>query len=78
MGFSRETIVVPFLQIPNPFREISTKNLPAGIKSGRRVSLTSKPYVGRLSRQCGILDVSTLLAPTACHRDNFNFSAFIN
>jgi hypothetical protein len=29
------------------------------------------PSVNRLSRECGILDVSTLWTSTACYRDSF-------
>jgi hypothetical protein len=36
---------------------------------GRSVRLTSLPYVSRLSRQCGILNIS-LWASTACYEDS--------
>jgi hypothetical protein len=41
-----------------PLTEISTRSLPGG-KDGRRVRLTApSPSVSRLSRQCGLPDVS--------------------
>jgi hypothetical protein len=41
-----------------PLTEMRTRNLPGGVKGGRRVSLTILlPSVSRFSRKCGSLDV---------------------
>jgi hypothetical protein len=45
-----------------PLLEMSTRNL-LGVKCGRRVKLTSPPFVSRFSRKCGSLDGSQTCKP---------------
>jgi hypothetical protein len=54
-----------------PVTEMSTRNLPEGVKGCRRVGQISPPSLSGLSRNCESLDVSQLWASTTCYRDRF-------
>jgi hypothetical protein len=79
---------VDIFSLPNPtsrtvalgstqlLTEMSTRNLPGGVKGGRRVRLTSLPSsVSQLFRKYESLDVSK---PSAtCYKDSFTFYLWV-
>jgi hypothetical protein len=83
---SSRTTTLEFIQ---PAREMSTRNIPGGARRPSRKANTSPPSVNRLSRKCGILDVSRSISGMAllfffyygsqysqyeyCHMKNYSY-----